>query len=66
MPTDGFLKHSHWSVMEATRSPDFAEDPAPSITLLAESDETTMEVWPHQFAAFYTVSLVNHPVHVIL
>ncbi|KAL3160522.1 hypothetical protein ABBQ32_010826 [Trebouxia sp. C0010 RCD-2024] len=58
MPTDGFLKDWHWSVVETTRSPEFAEDPAPSVTLLAESDEATMEIWPHKFAALYTVQLM--------
>lgn len=58
MPTDGFLKHFDWSVVETTRSPDFAEDPAPSVTLMAESDDTTLEIWPHKFTALYTVSLI--------
>lgn len=36
--------------------PDIAADPAPSVALWTESDEFTMELWPHKFEAMYTVS----------
>ena len=57
LPTDGFLKDLHWSVAEAGHSPIWAEDPAPQVTLIAESNDATLAVWPHQFEASYTVRL---------
>lgn len=43
---------------ETAQSPLWAEDPAPQVTLVAESDEETLAIWPHQFEARYTVSVV--------
>lgn len=58
LPTDGFLSSVHWSIAESGVSdPEVAADPAPSIALFTESDEGTMEIWPHSFEAMYTVHL---------
>lgn len=36
-------------------NPEVARDPAPSVALWTESDESTLELWPHKFEAMYTV-----------
>ena len=56
LPTDGFLQDCHWSVAETAQSPPLGVDRAPQVTLMAESDESTLQIWPHQFYAAYTVS----------
>ena len=56
LPTDGFLSDCHWSVAQTAQSPPLGVDRAPQVTLVAESDEDTLQMWPHQFSASYTVS----------
>lgn len=53
---NGFLQHVHWDVADMyVDDPVCHEDPAPTVVLHAESDETTMAVWPHQFKAYLSV-----------
>ncbi|DBA82477.1 hypothetical protein WJX79_005540 [Trebouxia sp. C0005] len=59
LPTDGFLKDCHWSVAETAQSPPLGVDRAPQVTLVAESDESTLQMWPHRFYAAYTVQLMT-------
>ncbi len=57
LPTNGLLRRMHWSIAATgVADPDVATDLAPSVALFAESDETTLAVWPHKFEAMYTVS----------
>ncbi len=60
LPTDGFLQDCHWSVAETAQSPPLGVDRAPQVTLMAESDESTLQIWPHRFYAAYTVSPTCH------
>lgn len=61
LPTNGLLRRMHWSIAATgVADPDIAADPAPSVALWTESDEFTMEIWPHKFEAMYTVSLMDH------
>lgn len=55
LPTDGFLQDIHWSVADSAQSGPLGIDPAPEITLFAESDDHTLQMWPHHFRAQYTV-----------
>ena len=58
LPTNGILRRAHWSVADTGCSdPALASDPAPSVALWTESDESTLAVWPHKFEAMYTVRL---------
>ncbi|KAK9805629.1 hypothetical protein WJX72_009001 [[Myrmecia] bisecta] len=59
LPADGFARELHWSLYETVRSPLFATDPAPTVSLIAEEDDDTLQVWPHRFQAMYTVSLMQ-------
>lgn len=55
MPSNGFMRDLHWSIADTSRSPDWAEDAAPSVALWAEHTEETASIWPHRFEAMYTV-----------
>lgn len=57
LPADGFLRFQHWSLVDAYIGAPDAEDPAPTVVLYSESDDSTRELWPFEFEAFYTVSL---------
>jgi len=65
-PTDGFLRHLHWSIYATgvadggggDASPPPCADPAPSVCLVARDTAATRAVWPHAFEAVYTVSLM--------
>jgi len=56
VPTDGFLSHLHWNLVDAGGSAPDAEDPCPTVVLEAESTQETYAVWPYHFTAIYTVS----------
>jgi len=56
VPTDGFLSHLHWNLVDAGGSAPDAEDPCPTVVLEAESNQETYAVWPYHFTAIYTVS----------
>ncbi|KAK9867589.1 hypothetical protein WJX84_000523 [Apatococcus fuscideae] len=62
LPRGGFMGDLHWSVVDTAISPGFAEgtaeDPAPSVVLHAQDDPWTMSMYPHEFEALYTVSLM--------
>ena len=53
LPSNGFLNHLHWSICSSSAQP--GSDPQPSVSLEAESDDSTLELWPHHFSAIYTV-----------
>ena len=53
LPSNGFLNHLHWSICSSSAQP--GTDPQPSISLKVESDDSTLELWPHHFSAVYTV-----------
>eukprot|EP00887_Chlorella_sp_A99_P005038 scaffold4.g5038.t1 len=58
LPTHGFLRHLHWSVVETSAADGGAgEDPRPNISLYAETDPAWAGRWPHEFQAVYTVCL---------
>lgn len=70
LPTHGFLQNLHWSVVDtAWREPEAGQDLSafgeeatdlrPTISLYADTDEEWAEVWPHRFAALYTVTLLQ-------
>ena len=66
LPINGFLNHLHWSMCASSQTPPEAYDRAPSVSFVAESDDTTLSLWPHKFTAVYTVSwqqLFRHFVH---
>lgn len=61
LPTDGFMSSVHWSIADTGVSdPEVASDRAPSVALYTESDDATMEIWPHSYEAMYTVSLMEN------
>lgn len=49
------MQHAHWSLLDSSQSGPLGWDPAPQVTLFAESDEETLEIWPHEFQAAYSV-----------
>ena len=61
VPTDGFLSHLHWNLVDAGGSAPDAEDPCPTVVLEAESTQETYAVWPYHFRVTYTVSCTLGP-----
>jgi hypothetical protein len=55
VPSNGFLSGLHWSLIATGVSPETAPDPAPTAIFAAEWDEETYAMWPHRWAAVYTV-----------
>lgn len=55
LPTHGFLRNCHWSLYDTGVAPDWALDPAPSVSLVCEADAYTYELFPFNFQAMYTV-----------
>jgi D-hexose-6-phosphate mutarotase len=56
VPADGFLNRLHWSVVESAIAPNYAADPAPTVSLTTMATPETYEMWPYFFEAMYTVS----------
>jgi hypothetical protein len=62
LPTNGFMSSVHWSIADTGVSdPEVASDRAPSVALYTESDDATMEIWPHSYEAMYTVRVPLFP-----
>lgn len=55
VPTNGFLSHLHWTLVDAGPTDPDSMDPSPTIVLETESTEETYAVWPYHFRALYTV-----------
>ena len=57
VPTNGFLNHLHWTLVDAGGSdPEANPDPSPTVVLETESTVDTYALWPYHFRASYTVS----------
>ena len=62
VPTNGFLNHLHWTLVDAGGSdPETNPDPSPTVVLETQSTVDTYALWPFHFRASYTVSLTPPP-----